>query len=183
MERQSCLAQIGAAMQDRSGQIALAIPPTVIFSRQFAITVTFGGIHDYSQFTEAYTDDYIHQFKLGDDTYLTIMRKKIAEQLISNARYIWAAHHGAPPERIMMRCNSTTGATPIVTDSVPAEDQPRYFDVTAVEAADAFSPPTITSLGPVVPAHCGEQVAQRIKEEANKDGFEVSVKLIPDSAT
>ena len=144
---ESLFARIQATQDARPSQILLAVPPQLIFSRNFGLTVSFG-IEDYREFAEDYADDCVHQFaSAAGGTYLTIVRKSLARQLLAHACGIWKAHHaapgesGAPPARVMLRCNSTAGAKATISDAVADADLPCYFDITDVGAVEVALPP------------------------------------------
>ena len=131
---EALFARIDAAQAARPGQISLSVPPQLIFSRNYGLTFSLG-IDDYAEYVKEYQDDCIHQFrKPSGGTFVTIVRKSMAQQLVQQARQLWKAHHGegSSPERILLRCDSTPQATATIADTIDDADAPCYFDVTAV---------------------------------------------------
>lgn len=127
-------ARIDAARAVRPGQISISVPPQLIFSRNYGITFSLG-IDDYSDYLKEYQEECIHQFgKPLGGTFVTIVRKSMAQQLVQQALQLWGMHHDESqrPTRIMLRCDSTPQAQATITDAIHDADAPCYFDVTAL---------------------------------------------------
>ena len=135
LEAESSMRIYEESVKARPQQIMIPIStPTdhqIIFSRDYGITISLG-IDDYTPYTEAYTEELVHEFMLKDAKYVTIVRKHIVEQLCSVAQQIWrATHDDALPHTIMLRIDSSPMAKAEIADHVPS-DSVRYFDVTDV---------------------------------------------------
>ena len=187
----SLFAQIKAAQDARPSQVSLAVPPRLIFSRNFGLTVSFG-IDDYSEFIEEYAEDCVHQFTLAEEgTYLTIVRKSIARQLLAHARHIWAAHHapeggdeGAPPTRVMLRCDSSPGEKATISDAVLDADLPRYFDITDVGAVAVASPQfTLQTKLSVPEGVSAEDVQRTMEDEITTANLRLAVEVTSSSSS
>ena len=134
-EAKSAMRIYEEAVKARPHQIMIPIYTSenhqLLFSRDYGITLTLG-IDDYTSYTEAYTEECIHEFVQKDETYVTIVRKHIVEQMCSIAQQIWkATHDDVLPNTIMLRIDSSPTAKAEITDHLPS-DSVRYFDVTHV---------------------------------------------------
>ena len=183
-EAKSAMQIYEEAVKARPHQIMIPIYTSenhqLLFSRDYGITLTLG-IDDYTSYTEAYIEECIHEFVQKDETYVTIVRKHIVEQMCSIAQQIWkATHDDVLPNKIMLRIDSSPTAKAEITDSLPS-DSVRYFDITNVSAnANGVSlRPEIgfRMKGPVSQLDEIQKELDEINKDSDKAPYQLSIQV------
>ena len=77
----------------------------------------------------------IHQYKDGDDTYLTLVNRNIVKQLKGIAEKIFTINQGQTPREVYLRINSKSGEDSLITNEIPSDhDLPKYVSLAEIQS-------------------------------------------------